>query len=252
MLEIREIEKSFGPKEVLRGVDLDVYDNEKLVIIGRSGSGKSVMLKLILNLLQPDKGYILIDDIPIKKVAQNDLFDLRKQFGFLFQSGALFDSMTVAENICLPLVEHTHLSPKEMMKKAAEKLELVGLPGIEHLKPAELSGGMRKRVGLARAIVMDPRYILYDEPTTGLDPIMAANIDKLIVELSEKLKVTSIVVTHDMQSVAKVADRVVMLHEGRMIFSGNVKELYSTQNKIVHQFVNAEIDGPIQPRLYNT
>ena len=248
MLEIREIEKSFGKKHVLRGVDLDVNDNEKLVIIGRSGSGKSVLLKLILNLLQPDKGYILIDDIPIKKVAQNDLFDLRKQFGFLFQSGALFDSMTVAENICLPLVEHTAMSKEKMLQKAAEKLELVGLPGIENLKPAELSGGMRKRVGLARAIVMDPRYILYDEPTTGLDPIMAANIDKLIVELSDKLNVTSIVVTHDMQSVAKVADRVVMLHEGQMIFSGSVDELYSSQDAVVHQFVNAETDGPIQPR----
>lgn len=248
MLEIRQIEKSFANKNVLRGVDLDVFDNEKLVIIGRSGSGKSVLLKLILNLMQPDKGYILIDDIPIKKVAQNDLFDLRKQFGFLFQSGALFDSMTVAQNICLPLVEHTKLTHDEMMQKTTEKLELVGLPGIENLKPAELSGGMRKRVGLARAIVMDPRYILYDEPTTGLDPIMAANIDKLIVELSDKLKVTSIVVTHDMQSVAKVADRVVMLHNGQMIFSGDVKELYSTDNHVVHQFVNAETDGPIQPK----
>lgn len=251
MLEIREVEKSFGSKEVLRGVDLDVYDSEKLVIIGRSGCGKSVLLKLILNLLQPDKGYILIDDIPIKKVAQTDLFALRKQFGFLFQSGALFDSMTVAQNICLPLVEHTKLTETEMKRKAAEKLELVGLPGIENLKPAELSGGMRKRVGLARAIVMDPRYILYDEPTTGLDPIMAANIDKLIVELSDKLNVTSIVVTHDMQSVAKVADRVVMLHEGRMVFSGNIDDLYSTKNQVVHQFVNGETDGPIQTKVVN-
>lgn len=251
MLEIREIEKSFGKKEVLRGVNLDVHDSEKLVIIGRSGCGKSVLLKLILNLLQPDKGYILIDDIPIKKVAQDDLFTLRKQFGFLFQSGALFDSMTVSQNICLPLVEHTQLSHKEMIDKAAEKLELVGLPGIEHLKPAELSGGMRKRVGLARAIVMDPRYILYDEPTTGLDPIMAANIDKLIIELSNKLNVTSIVVTHDMQSVAKVADRVVMLHLGQIIFSGKVNELYSTDNEVVHQFVNSESDGPIQPAVYS-
>lgn len=251
MLEIREIEKSFGDKHVLRGVNLDVYDSEKLVIIGRSGCGKSVLLKLILNLLQPDNGYILIDDIPIKKVAQTDLFTLRKQFGFLFQSGALFDSMTVAQNICLPLVEHTGLTNKEMMRKAAEKLELVGLPGIENLKPAELSGGMRKRVGLARAIVMDPKYILYDEPTTGLDPIMAANIDKLIIELSNKLNVTSIVVTHDMQSVAKVADRVVMLHNGKIIFSGSVTDLKATDNHVVHQFVNAETDGPIQPKIQN-
>jgi len=246
MIEIRDIHKQFGDKLVLRGVDLDVYDGEKLVIIGRSGCGKSVLLKLILNLLEPDKGYILVDDVAIKKVAQTDLFSLRKQFGFLFQNAALFDSMTVADNICLPLVEHTKMTQKEMLIKAAEKLDLVGLPGIEHLKPAELSGGMRKRVGLARAIVMDPAYILYDEPTTGLDPIMAANIDKLIIELSEKLKITSIVVTHDMQSVAKVADRVVMLHEGQMIYSGTVSELQTTDHKVVKQFVNAEAEGPIQ------
>ncbi|MCB0282343.1 MAG: ABC transporter ATP-binding protein [Calditrichae bacterium] len=248
MIEIRDVEKSFENKVVLRGVDLDVYDGEKLVIIGRSGCGKSVLLKLIMNLLHPDKGYILVNDIAIKKVGQVDLFNLRKQFGFLFQNAALFDSMTVAENICLPLVEHTKLSKSQMMDKVAEKLELVGLPGIENLKPAELSGGMRKRVGLARAIVMDPNYILYDEPTTGLDPIMAANIDKLIIELSDKLNITSIVVTHDMQSVSKVADRVVMLHNGRMIFSGNVSELKSTDNEVVRQFVNGEAEGPIQPK----
>jgi len=248
MIEIRDIQKAFGKKIVLRGVDLDVYDGEKLVIIGRSGCGKSVLLKLIMNLLTPDKGYILVDDVAIKKVGQIDLFNLRKQFGFLFQSAALFDSMTVAENICLPLDEHTQMTEEQKMSKVAEKLELVGLPGIEHLKPAELSGGMRKRVGLARAIIMDPKYILYDEPTTGLDPIMAANIDKLIVDLSDKLNVTSIVVTHDMQSVSKVADRVVMLHNGKMIFSGDIKELKGTENSVVKQFVNAEAEGPIQPK----
>lgn len=248
MIEIRDIQKSFENKVVLRGVDLDVYDAEKLVIIGRSGCGKSVLLKLIMNLLKPDKGYILVDDIAIKKVGQVDLFNLRKQFGFLFQSAALFDSMTVAENICLPLVEHTDMTHTQMMDKVADKLELVGLPGIENLKPAELSGGMRKRVGLARAIIMDPNYILYDEPTTGLDPIMAANIDKLIIELSNKLNITSIVVTHDMQSVAKVADRVVMLHNGRMIFSGSVDDLKTTDNEVVKQFVNGEAEGPIQPK----
>jgi phospholipid/cholesterol/gamma-HCH transport system ATP-binding protein len=247
MIEIRDIHKQFGSKQVLRGVDLDVYDGEKLVIIGQSGCGKSVLLKIILNLLEPDNGYILVDDVAIKKVAQSDLFVLRKQFGFLFQNAALFDSMTVADNICLPLVEHTKMTSKEMLMKTAEKLELVGLPGIEHLKPSELSGGMRKRVGLARAIIMDPAYIMYDEPTTGLDPIMAANIDKLIIELSEKLNITSIVVTHDMQSVAKVADRVVMLHGGRMIYSGTVAELRTSDNEVVKQFVNGEAEGPIQP-----
>ncbi len=248
MITIHNLHKSFEGKVVLRGVDLDVHDGEKLVIVGRSGCGKSVLLKHILNLMQPDKGYILVDSIPIRKVGQKDLFFLRKQFGFLFQGAALFDSMTVEENIALPLVEHTKMTLAEMKTKVAEKLELVGLPGIEKLKPAELSGGMKKRVGLARAIVMDPKYILYDEPTTGLDPIMAANIDKLIIELSEKLKVTSIVVTHDMQSVEKVADRVVMLHTGRIIFSGTVKEMQTTDHEVVRQFVNAEAEGPIQPK----
>ena len=220
----------------------------KISDLHKSFGGKSVLLKHILNLMQPDKGYILVNNIAIRRVGQKDLFFLRKQFGFLFQGAALFDSMTVSENIALPLVEHTNLSSDEIAKKVAEKLEMVGLPGIEDLKPSELSGGMKKRFGLARAIIMDPKYILYDEPTTGLDPIMAANIDKLIIELSEKLNITSIVVTHDMQSVAKVADRVVMLHLGKIIFSGSVDELYSTENKVVSQFVHAEAEGPIQPK----
>ncbi len=248
MIEIHDLHKSFGTKVVLRGVNLKIEDGERLVIIGRSGCGKSVLLKHVINLLQPDKGYILVDEIAIRKVGQKDLFFLRKQFGFLFQGAALFDSMTVAENISLPLVEHTHLSQDEIDKKVAEKLELVGLPGIEKLKPSELSGGMKKRVGLARAIILDPKYILYDEPTTGLDPIMAANIDKLIVELSERLNVTSIVVTHDMQSVEKIADRVVMLHNGKIIYSGTVTDLKTTDHEVVHQFVNAKAEGPIQPK----
>lgn len=248
MIVIHDLHKNFGNKVVLRGVNLEIYDGERLVIIGRSGCGKSVLLKHIINLLQPDKGYILVDDVPIRKVGQKDLFFLRKQFGFLFQGAALFDSMTVAENIALPLNEHTKISQKEIGMKVAAKLELVGLPGIEQLKPAELSGGMKKRVGLARALIMDPKYILYDEPTTGLDPIMAANIDKLIIELSDKLNVTSIVVTHDMQSVTKIAERVVMLHHGQIIYSGTVDELFSTDHEVVHQFVNAEAEGPIQPK----
>ncbi len=249
MIEVVNIKKNFGGKIVLRGVNLEVHDGERLVIIGRSGCGKSVLLKLILNLLLPDDGYILIDEVPIKKVVQHDLFDLRMKFGFLFQNAALFDSMTVADNIALPLYEHSKLSSLEIKDKIAEKLELVGLSGIEEMKPSELSGGMRKRVGLARAIVLDPEYIMYDEPTTGLDPIMAANIDKLIIDLSEKLKVTSIVVTHDMQSVRKVADRVVMLHNGCIIHSGPVGELDHSGNPVVHQFINASPDGPIQPHV---
>jgi len=248
MIYIHNLQKSFDGKTVLRGVNLEIHDGERLVIIGRSGCGKSVLLKHILSLMEPDKGYILVDNIAIRKVNQKDLFFLRKQFGFLFQSAALFDSMTVAENIALPLVEHTSLTPAEIARKVSEKLEMVGLPGTENLRPAELSGGMRKRIGLARAIVMDPKYILYDEPTTGLDPIMAANIDKLIIELSDQLKLTSIVVTHDMQSVNKVATRVVMLHQGEIIFSGSTQDLQTTSNEVVHQFVTANPEGPIQPK----
>ncbi len=248
MIKIHDLHKTFDGKVVLRGVNLEIQDGERLVIIGRSGCGKSVLLKHILNLMKPDKGYILVDDIPIRKVGQKDLFFLRKQFGFLFQGAALFDSMTVAENIALPLVEHTTMTQKEIDKKVAEKLELVGLPGTQDLKPSELSGGMRKRIGLARAIIMDPKYILYDEPTTGLDPIMAANIDQLVINLGEQLHVTSIVVTHDMQSVAKVAKRVVMLHMGKIIFSGSVDDLNKTDNAVVRQFVTANPEGPIQPK----
>ena len=248
MIEIKNLHKSFGGKAVLRGVNLTILDGERLVIVGRSGCGKSVLLKHIINLMQPDDGYILVDEIPIRKVGQKDLFQLRRQFGFLFQGAALFDSMTVAENIALPLREHSKLSEAEIEKKVAEKLGLVGLPGIENLKPSELSGGMKKRVGLARALILEPKYIMYDEPTTGLDPIMAANIYKLIVKLSDKLQVTSIVVTHDMQSVEKVADRVVMLHNGRIIFSGTVSEMNNSDDEVVHQFVTADADGPIQPK----
>ena len=250
MIVINDLHKSFAGKVVLRGVNLTIENGERLVIVGRSGCGKSVLLKHIINLLQPDKGYILVDDIAIRKVGQKDLFSLRKQFGFLFQGAALFDSMTVKENIALPLREHTSVPEDEIDNRVAEKLALVGLPGIEDLKPSELSGGMKKRVGLARALILDPKYILYDEPTTGLDPIMAANIDKLIVELSEKLNVTSIVVTHDLQSVEKVAERVVMLHNGRIIFSGTVSELNSCPDEVVHQFVTANAEGPIQPKPF--
>ncbi len=248
MIKVRGVHKSFGQKVVLRGVDLDVHDGERLVVIGRSGCGKSVLLKLIMNLLEPDEGYILVDGIAMKKVGMHDLFSVRKQFGFLFQNAALFDSLSVGENIGLPLTEHTKMSRAEIDRRVARTLEMVGLPGIERLNPAELSGGMRKRVGLARAIILEPRYILYDEPTTGLDPIMAATIDHLIVDLSRQLKVTSIVVTHDMQSVRKVAERVVMLHQGRIIYSAPIEELFRGEHPVVRQFVRGEVQGPIQPK----
>jgi len=206
MIEVKDIYKSFGENQVLRGLSLNIYPGETLAVIGRSGCGKSVLLKHIMGLLRPDSGTVTVEGYDINKIKEIDLYELRKKFGFLFQGAALFDSMTVGDNISLPLIESdTKFTSTEIDKRVAEKLELVGLPGIEALKPAELSGGMRKRVGLARALITDPEYILYDEPTTGLDPIMSESIDNLVKDLSEKLKVTSIVVTHDMISVNIVA-----------------------------------------------
>ena len=199
MIEIIDLHKSFAGKEVLKGIDLQINEGETLAIIGRSGCGKSVLLKHIVALLFPDKGDVKIEGKSILNLDEKSLYKIRTQFGFLFQGAALFDSMTVEENVGLPLVENDNsISKIDIDKAVAEKLELVGLPGIQKLKPAELSGGMRKRVGLARALIANPKYILYDEPTTGLDPIMSDSIDQLIKDLSDKLNVTSIVVTHDM------------------------------------------------------
>lgn len=238
MIEIINLHKNFKSKQVLRGIDLTINDGETIAIIGPSGCGKSVLLKNIIRLLEPDEGKVIIDSKDISKLTQKELYQLRTKFGFLFQGAALFDSMTVEENISLPLVEHfPNLSISEIKNAVAEKLEMVGLPGIEKLKPAELSGGMKKRVGLARALITNPSYILYDEPTTGLDPIMSDSIDLLIKQLNEKLAVTSIVVTHDMFSVKNVADRIAMLHEGKIYFNGKPDELLNTDNTIVSNFI---------------
>jgi len=238
MIEIKGLYKSFGDKEVLRGVDLTISDNETLVIVGKSGCGKSVMLKHIVGLMKPDKGTVEIDGKFVNSMDQKQLYELRKNFGYLFQSGAIFDSMTVEENVGLPLVESDVRYPEaEIRKLVEEKLELVGLPGIGKLKPSELSGGMRKRVGLARAIISNPSYILYDEPTTGLDPIMSDSIDKLILDVREKVKATAIVVTHDMFSVQNVADKVAMMHEGRVYFYGTPDELLNSKDEIIYEFI---------------
>ena len=201
MIKIRKLFKSFGNNQVLQGVNLEIEPGETIVIIGRSGEGKSVLIKHIVGLLIPDSGYVEVENKKVSDLSTNELYTLRKKFGFLFQGSALFDSMTVEENISLPLIESKNgFAKKEIDRIVAEKLELVGLPGITTLKPSELSGGMKKRVGLARALVTNPDYILYDEPTTGLDPIMSDSIDNLINDLSEKLKVTSVVVTHDIKT----------------------------------------------------
>jgi len=238
MIEIRNLHKSFGKNHVLRGVNLDIETGATLVIIGRSGCGKSVLIKHIVGLLKPDQGDIKVEGMVVNQLNTEELYELRKKFGFLFQGAALFDSMTVGENIALALVESKDKIPQiEIDKRVDEKLELVGLPDAKNLKPAELSGGMKKRVGLARALITDPDYILYDEPTTGLDPIMSDSIDHLIKELTEKLKVTSVVVTHDMYSVKNVAHHVAMMHEGIIYFVGTPAELVNSDDPIIQEFI---------------
>lgn len=238
MIEIIDLHKSFAGKQVLKGINLKIEEGETLAIIGRSGCGKSVLLKHIVALLFPDNGDVKIEGQSIWDLDEKSLYKIRTRFGFLFQGAALFDSMTVEENISLPLIENEYnLSKSQIDKTVSEKLELVGLPGIQKLKPSELSGGMRKRVGLARALVANPKYILYDEPTTGLDPIMSDSIDQLIRDLSDKLTVTSIVVTHDMYSVKKVADRIAMIHDGNIYFSGTPDEIHNSTDKIIQDFI---------------
>ncbi|GIK59950.1 MAG: ABC transporter ATP-binding protein [Ignavibacteriota bacterium] len=238
MIEIRNLHKSFGSNKVLRGVDLDIGTGETLVIIGRSGCGKSVLIKHIVGLLYPDEGYVKVQGRKVDEMSLNELYTLRSRFGFLFQSSALFDSMTVEENIALPLVESGRkFTTAELEKKVSEKLEMVGMTGVQKLKPAELSGGMKKRVGLARALITEPDYIFYDEPTTGLDPIMSDSIDELIKDLTDKLNVTSVVVTHDMYSVKNVANRVAMMHDGKIYFTGTPQELVSTNDRTIKEFI---------------
>jgi len=244
-IECRDVWKSFSRKSVLRGVNLVIHPGETVVVIGQSGSGKSVLLKHIVGLIYPDKGSILVDGVDVTKLNRNKLFELRMGFGMVFQGAALFDSYTVEENVGLALREHTELSDDEISRIAEEKLHMVGLDGVGDKNPAELSGGMKKRVGFARAIAMDPKCVLYDEPTTGLDPINADVINNLIVKLSTELHITSIVVTHALQSAYKVADRIVMLHDGKVLFDGTPEEVRNTSNATVRQFIEGRAEGPI-------
>lgn len=238
MIEINNLHKSFGKNDVLRGINLTIETGETIVIIGKSGCGKSVLLKHIVGLIMPDSGFIKVEDQTVNELNIKDLYKLRKKFGFLFQAAALFDSMTVEENISLALVESDNgFSSQEIEKMVSEKLELVELPGTQNLKPAELSGGMKKRVGLARALITNPDYILYDEPTTGLDPIMADSIDILIKDLTEKLNVTSIVVTHDMYSVKNVANKVAMINDGKIYFIGSQEDLIISDDPVIQEFI---------------
>jgi phospholipid/cholesterol/gamma-HCH transport system ATP-binding protein len=244
-IAVQDVHKRFGPKVVLEGCDLLINKGETLVIIGRSGQGKSVLLKNIVRLLEPDRGEIWIEGQPVTRLRRAPLMELRRNFGMLFQGAALFDSMTIAENVGLILQEHTDWPEERVRARACECLELVGLVGTEDKLPSALSGGMKKRAGLARAIVMEPQYILYDEPTTGLDPITADAINDLITMLQKELNVTSIVVTHDMQSAYKVADRMAMLNDGQIIFHGTVDEVRAAENTAVRQFIEGRAEGPL-------
>ena len=243
MIEIINLFKSFDGHSVLTGVNLTIRDGETMVIIGRSGGGKSVLLKHIIGLIQPDQGQVIVSGQELSHLKGTALSHLRLQFGMLFQGAALFDSLTVGENVAFPLREHTPLKEEQIRDRVRECLRLVGLKGIEEMKPAALSGGMRKRVGLARALAIRPQVILYDEPTTGIDPIMADAINKLIKELHDHLKATGIVVTHDMVSAYKIADRIAMLHKGKIIQVGTVEEIRSTTDPIVRQFICGLSDG---------
>jgi len=246
MIEIIDLHKSFGDNKVLDGVNLTINKGETTTIIGRSGVGKSVLLKHIIGLVKPDEGKILIDGEDITLYKNEKLVKLRHRFGMLFQSSALFDSMTVEENVGLGLREHTKLPEEEIREIVREKLRLVGLSGVENSKPAELSGGMKKRVGLARAIAMNPEYILYDEPTTGLDPIMADAINYLIIRMKNELNITSIAVTHDIVSAYKISSRIAMIYEGKIIFVGSPEEVKNTDDPIVRQFVEGKAQGLIK------
>lgn len=237
MIEIRGLEKTFGKSKVLQGIDLTIRDGETVAIIGQSGCGKSVLLKHIIGLLKPDAGSVTVDGLDVTRATEEQLRMLRSRIGFLFQSAALFDSMTVADNITLGLREQGKRDKTMLSNIVTEKLAAVGLRNIEQRKPAELSGGMRKRVGLARALAMEPSYMFYDEPTTGLDPVTSDQIDDLIQELTAKLRVTSLVITHDLFTVERIAKRVVFLYQGKVFFDGTPKELFSSSEPTVRNFL---------------
>jgi len=248
VIEIRGLRKKLSRHWVLDGLDLDVRKGETLVVLGPSGTGKSVLLKHVIGLMQPDAGSIRIDGEEIVGLGEKALNAVRRRFGMLFQGSALFDSMTVGENVGLALFEHARdMDPAEVRRRVEERLEWVGLRNVTAMKPASLSGGMRKRVGLARALALDPEYVLYDEPTTGLDPIMADTINQLIRALQKQLRVTSVVVTHDIRSAYAVADRIVLLYEGRVRYEGTVEETRRTADAMMRQFIEGSSAGPIRP-----
>ena len=245
VIELRNVNKTFGNRKILDNISLQIEKGETMVIMGGSGCGKSTLLRMIIGALKPDSGEIFINGRDVTRLNEDEMNEVRKKFGMLFQSAALFNSMNVGENVALPLREHTKLNESIINIMVKMKLELVGLTGFENLKPSEISGGMKKRVGLARAIAMDPEIVFYDEPGAGLDPIVASVIDKLITDLSKKLGITSVVVTHEMNSAFRVADRITMLYQGRILEIGTPEEIKKTSNKVIQQFISGSPDGPI-------
>lgn len=242
MIQVEDLHHGFNGTDILRGIDLQVKPAETLVIIGRSGGGKSQLLRLIASLAKPRRGRILIDGQDWVPLGERELTSLRKKIGILFQNAALFDSMTVDENVAFPLTISGRIPRREVRERVEEALKLVSLEGHGHKKPGEISGGMRKRAGLARAIIDRPSIVLYDEPTSGLDPVIADSINNLILKLSERFHATSIVVTHDMVSACKIADRIVMLYEGKILESGTPAEIQSSKNPVVQKFIQGRSD----------
>ncbi|MRI58503.1 MAG: ABC transporter ATP-binding protein [Epsilonproteobacteria bacterium] len=248
IIRIKDLHKSFGPKKVLKGVNLNVVRGKTTVILGLSGGGKSTIIKHIVRLLKPDKGEVWVEDVDMARADEETVFRMRKRIGYLFQSGALFDSMNVYENVSFPLREHTKLSEKEIKKKVEERLLLVGLNprDVLYLYPDELSGGMRKRVGLARSTILDPQIILYDEPTSGLDPITSDLITRLIRKMQEELHVTSVLISHDIKESFKAGDYFAMLYDGRIIEYGDKNSFKNSSNPYVRQFLEGRAEGPIK------
>jgi phospholipid/cholesterol/gamma-HCH transport system ATP-binding protein len=242
MIQLTDVHKSFGAKQVLRGFTLEVREGETMVVLGYSGSGKSVAIKHIVGLLIPDRGTVTVDDLEVPRLRRSELYELRAQIGYVFQFAALFDSLTVGENVAMGLRKRGNLSTTDIQREVIHALELVDLPDAISRLPSELSGGMRKRVGIARAIALRPKYILYDEPTTGLDPVTSAVIDDLMIRMQRTLGVTSIVITHDIRSAYRVGSRIAMLYEGRVRQVGSVEQIQQTTDPIVRQFIEGRAD----------
>jgi len=246
MIKIEDLHKAFDQKRVLQGVYLDIQKGETMAIIGQSGSGKSVLIKHMIGILKPDRGKIYVNGVEITSLKEDELHRVTREFGMLFQGGALFDSMTVAQNVGFGIERYTDFSEEKIQKLVEESLAKVGLQGVENLMPHELSGGMKKRVGLARAIAYRPNIILYDEPSTGIDPIRADAINDLINIMKKELRITSVVITHDMVSAYKVADRIAMLYGGKILEVGSPDETRNSKNPIVQQFIHGRAEGPIE------